>query len=132
MGKGEGGRGKTHRCQGEVNHPFGASMATVARCIIVVIRGAIRAAPAAVADQGAGGAAGRRPAGHLGDHPRVAERLSVARCATRLWPLEDAVQSVRALGPEGGLGAGLHGAGTFFALRAFFYHLLETNAHQVC
>ena len=35
----------------------------------------------------------------------------MARCAARLWALQDVIQSVRALGPEGGLGAGLLGGG---------------------
>ncbi len=71
----------------------------------------MRAAPAAVADQGAGGPASGRPAGHFRDHPRVTEWLSVARCTARLWALQDVVQSVRALGAQRHLGAGLHGGG---------------------
>ena len=37
--------------------------------------------------------------------------MSVARCAARLWAVQDVVQPVRALGAEGGLGARLHGTG---------------------
>ena len=71
----------------------------------------MRAAPADVADQGPGGTASGRPASHFRDHPRVTEWLSVARCTACLWAIQDVVQSVRALGSEGGLGAGLHGSG---------------------
>ena len=52
-----------------------------------------------------------RPAGDLGDPARLTERVSVARCAGRLWPLQDAVQPVRALGAPRGLGAGVCGTG---------------------
>ena len=43
--------------------------------------------------------------------PCLAERVSVARCAVCLWPPQDAVQSVRALGTQGGLGAGVRRVG---------------------
>ena len=76
----------------------------------MAVRSAIRPAPAAVADGHARGATGGRPAGDLGDRAGVAERVSVARCAARLWAVQDPVQPVRALGAEGCLGARVRGA----------------------
>ena len=79
---------------------------------LLAFRPAICAAPAAVANHSAGRAAKvGRPAGDLGDPARLTERVSVARCAGRLWPLQDAGQPVRALGAQGGLGAGVYGTG---------------------